>query len=128
MGHGGKAKKLPFDLVRNRKLWLAQLGLANKSLPEIAGDLMLLSPEASCSGRWGVSVWLGGRASLPITVTLRPESRMQQHIPQSLRSILSLTADPGPKVSDSVAATLPDRGWAACPCMAQGGREEEETG
>lgn len=69
--HGRRAKKLPFNLVGNVKLWLAQLGLVNKSPPGIPGEPVLLDPEASCSGRRGVSVWLGSCPSLsPFHVSL----------------------------------------------------------
>lgn len=38
----------------------AKLGLVNKGLLGVPGDPALLCLEASCSGRRGVSVWLGG--------------------------------------------------------------------
>ena len=84
-----------------------------------------------CTARALRPAALGGEVSwswerpLPIRVTAFHVCWMQPPLPQNLQSGPSRTAKAGPRVSEAVAATLPDS--AGQPAHGPGGRAEEEV-
>lgn len=71
-------------------------------------------------------MWLGGKRSPAHHCHPPMRSCMLQHIPELAIHPLPYV-NPGPKGSERVAATLPDRCWAACPWPRDEVRRREQA-
>lgn len=96
------AKALPFNTVGDKKAWLVQLGSVNKSRPGVSGVPVPLRPEGQLL--WEESLSLAGMEALSCP------SLSAFHVNWACSSSL-LTAKALPKVSEAVAAALPDSAW-----------------